>query len=124
MITIQDLLDLGILIESNYMYDYDDIYNGVIDYAYNFESKVDSHLIILSSVIENDYLFKLRIMPDEYLKHKYAENKNRELIAMTTALKEKCVSIGCKECPYYTNAKPGGSPFENCKLVETAPYLW
>lgn len=125
MITIQSLLDLGILTDTNYQYTYDDEYDKVVDYAYKNEAETyNDHLIIVDTLENNSGVFTLTIVPDEYLKCKYNSLINAELIDAVQSVRVKCNSISCKECPYYTNTKPNGSPFENCKLTKSVPYLW
>lgn len=124
MITIQHLLDLGMLNDENYVYRFDDEYNDVMNYAQYYESKdLYRHLNIVKCETR-DRDFRLTITPDAYLVGKYRDESNKELIDAVQAVRVKCNSISCKECPYYTNTKPGGSPFENCKLTKSAPYLW
>ena len=123
MITIQQLLDLGILNDNNYMCTYDDKYDKIVDYAFKFENEYNNHFIVLQVATE-DGLFKVTIMPDGHLISMYTSSINRELIDTVQIIKDKCVSISCKECPYYMNVDPDGEPFKNCKLTKSAPYLW
>lgn len=126
MITIQHLLHLGILNESNYEYTYADEYNKVIDFAYkdNEVDELNKRLIVLS-VIHNSGKFVLNIKPDDYLIRRYEQSKETEMMKAVGTIRKMCNEIpNCKLCPYYTEVKPNGSLSDNCKLAKTAPFNW
>ena len=117
MITIQHLLDLGILNSDNYYYIYDDEYIKVMDYALNLD-ELNKRLIILSAKYEN-CRFCLNIKPDDYLICRYKQNIETEAMKAIATIRKICEETeNCKLCPFLIEEK------EKCKFLNTTPFNW
>lgn len=119
MITIQHLLDLGILTDDNYQYRYDDEYNKVMDYALNYDqNELDKRLIILSAKYE-DCCFRLFIKPDDYLICRYKQNIETQAMNAVATIRKICEETeNCKLCPFFIIDK------EKCKFSNVTPFNW
>lgn len=120
MITIQHLLDLGILNHSNYCYIYDNEYDKVMDYANKHESnELNKRLIIVSAKYEYDGCLHLIIKPDDYLIISYKHSIETELMNAVSIIRKMCIETeNCKLCPYFIEDK------EKCKFSNVTPLNW
>lgn len=125
MITIQNLLDLGILNDSIYVYTYDDEYNAVMDYALNHEqNELNKRLIILNAIHANSH-FTLTIKPDDYLIQRYNQSKEIEMKEAVVKIRRLCNETdNCSDCPYYLENNTIHTIKDNCRLHNTPPYAW
>lgn len=123
--TIQQLLDIGILNDSNYEYTYAAEYDRVMDYVYKHEAgELNKRLIVLIATY-NSGKFMLNIKPDDYLIRRYEQVQNYDMMEAVTKVSEMCKKISdCKKCQYYRELKPNGSLFDNCLLAGSIPSEW
>lgn len=126
MITINHLLELGILNDSNYQYTYTDEYEDVIDYAYKHEAdELNKRLIILHGTIPEEGKVTLVIKPDDYLIRRYQQSKESEMQDAVNKIRKFCLeTFDCKGCPYHRELKPNGSTLDNCLLAGRIPIEW
>lgn len=126
MITINHLLDLGILNDSNYDYKYAYEYYDVMDYAHKHESnELNKRLIILSSTSAGDGKVTLIIKPDDYLIYRYRQSKESEMQDAVNKVRILCLgTYDCKNCPYYRELKPNDTMLNNCLLAGRIPAEW
>lgn len=126
MITINHLLDLGILSDSNYEYKYADEYFDVMDYAHKHEAdELNKRLIILRSTSAGEGKVTLDIKPDDYLIRRYQQSKEYEMQDAVNKVRKLCIdTYDCKNCPYYRELKPNGLMSDNCLLAGRIPPEW